>query len=290
MDTGCNNMNIAIASGKGGTGKTTVSVNLALSLDEPVNLLDCDVEEPNSKIFLDGKIIEEKTVKTIVPEINLDSCNNCGLCSDFCQFNAIALTKSIPLIFPEMCHNCGGCFKICPQNAIFEKKRSIGKISIFEKENVTLIEGKLNIGVVSTPPLIREVKKKMSTAKVNILDSPPGTTCPVITTINNTDFVVLVTEPTPFGLNDLKLAVDMVRELNIPFGIVINRAGIKYDPIYEYCSNENLSILLEIPYDRKIAEIYSKGEIIVDKLPEYRTIFQKFYSQIVDIIEEGRVK
>ena len=266
-------MIIAVASGKGGTGKTTVSVNLAKTFGAAVQLLDCDVEEPNGHLFLKGTAIREETVTIPVPQVDESLCNGCGECGRLCAYHAIVSFGAKPLVFPDMCHGCGGCAKVCPQNAIREMDRRIGLVETIQAENITLVQGRLDIGVAMSPPLIRAVKSHLRTDLSAILDAPPGTSCPVITAIRGADLVLLVTEPTPFGLHDLKLAVDMVRELRIPFGVVINRVGIGDDRVHAFCGQEGIPILLEIPDDRRIAEAYSRGELIVEALPEYRGLF-----------------
>ena len=268
-------MILAIASGKGGTGKTTVSVNLARVFGPDVRLLDCDVEEPNDHLFLKGTSRGEETVTIPVPQVDEYLCDGCGECGRFCEYHAIVSFGATALVFPEMCHGCGGCAKVCPKKAIRERGQRIGVVETMESGNVTLIQGRLDIGVAMSPPLIRAVKARLRKGVPAILDAPPGTSCPVIATLRGADFVVLVTEPTPFGLHDLRLAVDMVRVLRIPFGVVVNRVGIGDDRVHVFCGNECIPILLEIPDDRRIAEAYSKGELIVEALPEYRVHFQR---------------
>jgi MinD superfamily P-loop ATPase len=266
-------MILAVASGKGGTGKTTVSLNLASVLGSPVQLLDCDVEEPNAHLFLEGSATEEEIVSVKIPQVDESLCDGCGECSKFCEYHAIVSFGSAPLVFPEMCHGCGGCEKVCPKKAIREIDHRIGVVETMQAGNITLIQGRLDIGVAMAPPLIRAVKARLQNGQTAILDAPPGTSCPVITAVRDADFVVLVTEPTPFGLHDLKLAVAMVRQLEIPFGVVVNRFGIGDDRVHKYCHEENIPLLLEIPDDRRIAEAYSRGKLIVDALPEYRELF-----------------
>ncbi len=268
-------MILAIASGKGGTGKTTVSVNLARVFGPGVRLLDCDVEEPNDHLFLMGTPLGEEAVTIPVPQVDESLCDGCGECGRFCEYHAIVSFGATALVFPEMCHGCGGCAKVCPKKAIRERGQRIGLVETMESGNVTLIQGRLDVGVAMSPPLIRAVKARLRKEVPAILDAPPGTSCPVIATLRGADLVVLVTEPTPFGLHDLRLAVDMVRELRIPFGLVVNRVGIGDDRVHVFCGNEGIPILLEIPDDRRIAEAYSRGELIVEALPEYRAHFQR---------------
>ncbi|MEA5115166.1 MAG: ATP-binding protein [Geobacteraceae bacterium] len=266
-------MRIAVASGKGGTGKTTVSVNLARTVGSHVQLLDCDVEEPNAHLFLRCAETASDIVAIPIPEVDESLCNSCGECGRFCRYHAIVSFGSTPLVFPELCHGCGGCALVCPRGAIREAGRRIGIVETMQTDGITLIQGRLDIGVAMAPPLIRAVKARLSNVTTVILDAPPGTSCPVITTLRGSDFVVLVTEPTPFGLHDLRLAVDMVRELAVPFGVVVNRMGVGDDRVHRFCREQGIPILLEIPDDRRIAEAYSRGELLVDALPEYGSHF-----------------
>jgi MinD superfamily P-loop ATPase len=282
-------MILAVASGKGGTGKTTVCVNLARVLGSDVRLLDCDVEEPNDHLFLDGDLREEEIVAIPVPQVDESLCDGCSECSRFCQYHAIVSFGTAPLIFPEMCHGCGGCAKVCPRKAIHEVDKRIGIVETVRAGNITLIQGRLDIGVAMAPPLIRAVKARLRNDVPAILDAPPGTSCPVITTLRGTDFVVLVTEPTPFGLHDLSLAVAMVRELGIPFGVVVNRVGIGDKRVHAFCREENIPILLEIPDDRRIAEAYSKGRLIVEALPEYRGLFESLIGKTMNLKNAERI-
>lgn len=273
-------MILAVASGKGGTGKTTVAVNLARLLGSGVQLLDCDVEEPNAHLFLNCATPEEEVISIPVPCVDEALCNGCGECGRFCQYHAMVSFGTTPVIFPEMCHGCGGCMAVCPQKALSEVKQRIGVVETSRSENITLIQGRLDIGVAMAPPLIRAVKKRLRNDIPAILDAPPGTSCPVIATLREMGFVILVTEPTPFGLHDLTLAVDMVRELHIPFGVVVNRMGIGDHRVHAFCGQEGIPLLLEIPDDRRIAEAYSRGELIVEALPEYRSLFGELLEKV----------
>jgi MinD superfamily P-loop ATPase len=266
-------MIISVASGKGGTGKTTVSVNLARTIGRGVQLLDCDVEEPNAHLFLRGRKTGCDNVTIPIPEVDEWLCDGCGECGRFCRYHAIVSFGSTPLVFPQLCHGCGGCALVCPRKAIRETGKRIGVVERLEVDGISLIVGKLDIGVAMAPPLIRGVKAQLNRKKTAILDAPPGTSCPVIATVRGSDFVVLVTEPTPFGLHDLRLAVDMIRELAIPFGVVVNRMGIGDDRVHRYCREKDIPILLELPDDRRIAEAYSRGELMVDAVPEYASNF-----------------
>lgn len=276
-------MQIAVASGKGGTGKTTIATNLVISLSQTgqkVQYLDCDAEEPNGHIFLKPEIKSSEDVTVGVPEVNMAKCTGCGKCGQLCQYSAIICLKDKPLVFDQLCHSCGGCMAICPEGAITEKQRKIG-IAEFGKSNGTYFgHGRLDIGAIQTPALIRYVKKRIKNDAVNIIDAPPGTSCPVIEAIKGSDFVLLVTEPTPFGLNDLELAVGMVRQLKIPFAVAINRSDIGDDAVVRYCRQENIEVLIQIPNDRKIAESYSRGVMIVEAMPDYKQKFLKLYEDI----------
>ena len=272
-------MIISVASGKGGTGKTTIAVNLALSLSN-VQLLDCDVEEPNCHIFIKPVFENKNTVFIPIPQVDSKKCDGCGRCQEFCAYNAIAVVNKEVLIFPELCHGCGSCAYFCPHGAIKETNKDIGIIEIGKSGEIQFIHGKLNIGMMMSPPVIRAVKKHVNKKKTVIIDAPPGTSCPVITAIKDTDFVILVTEPTPFGLNDLSLAVEVVRKLKIPFGVIINRSDLGNKKTDEFCAGENIPILMKIPFSKKIAGIYSRGDSIIGTMPKYREKFQRLFANI----------
>jgi MinD superfamily P-loop ATPase len=274
-------MNIAVASGKGGTGKTTVATNLALSVPNSV-YLDCDVEEPDGHLFLNPLITKREEVYRLLPQIDHEKCNFCGECARICQFNALTVLAEEVLLFEEMCHSCGVCSYICPMNAIKEVQRQIGAIQmgIVSPENAGFVRGCLNIGEMMPGPLIEKVKSKIQTGKVNILDAPPGTACPMVEAVKGTDYCVLVTEPTPFGLNDLQLAVQVMRILSQPFGVVLNKYQANSVIIEEYCRYENIPVLLKIPFDRQLAEAYSRGEPAVRKFPEMKLIFKNLIREI----------
>jgi MinD superfamily P-loop ATPase len=276
-------MIIAIASGKGGTGKTTVSVNLAKVFDDAVQLLDCDVEEPNAHLFLQPENLDSDVVHLLMPHIDESRCDGCGECSDFCQFNAIAVAGGKAMVFPELCHACGGCAMVCPQQAIEEKPLRIGDVSGAQLGHIAFTQGKLDVGISSATPMINAVKDRIQRSSHVILDAPPGTACPAVATLRQVDYTVLVTEPTPFGLHDLKLAVATARELGVPFGVVVNRHGAGDDRVHAYCRDENIPLLLEIPDDRRIAEAYSEGQLLVDALPEYRILFQRLRDQLLNM-------
>lgn len=272
-------MIISIASGKGGTGKTTVAVNLALSLKN-VQLIDCDVEEPNVHLFLDAKIEETRNVCIPAPKVDESKCNYCRKCAEFCEFHAIAVLPNTVLTFPELCHGCGGCSLVCARGAISEENRIVGTVKKATADGTELVFGELNIGEPMAVPVIREVKKEINGHKTVIIDAPPGTSCPVITSVYGSDYCILVTEPTPFGLHDLKLAVGMLKELRVEHGVVVNRAGIGDREVYKFCKKENIPILLEIPFERKIAELYSRGIPFARQMPEWREKFTGLYRKV----------
>ena len=277
-------MIISIASGKGGTGKTTVATNLALFLagekSPGIRFLDCDVEEPNAHIFLKPKIERKRPVSLLVPEIDRRKCTFCGECAKVCAYNAIVVLKKEVLVFPELCHGCGGCSLLCPEHAIGEKERSIGVLEEGRAGSMEFIQGRLNIGEPMATPLIRAVKKTKNPDGITLVDVPPGTSCPVIESIRGSDFCLLVTEPTPFGLHDLKLAVELLRKLKIKHGVLINRAGMGDDTIKDYCHKQRVPVLAEIPFDREIAVLYSYGIPLWTKGERYRKIFRELWNFI----------
>ena len=272
-------MIISIASGKGGTGKTTVAVNLALSLNN-VQLLDCDVEEPNVGIFIKPEILKEKTVYLPLPEIDYDKCNFCGECASACNFNAIAVLKNKVLVFPELCHGCGVCKLVCKKNAIQEKNREIGVVRKGNAGEIDYADGVLKVGEAIAPPLIRGVKKEINPNKTVIIDASPGVSCPVVEALSDSDYCILVTEPTPFGLYDLKLAVGVLRKMSIPFGVVINRDGIGDKKVEKYCEKEKIRIMMKIPMSKDIATLYSKGIPFVSEMPEWKERFMDLMEEI----------
>jgi MinD superfamily P-loop ATPase len=272
-------MIVSVASGKGGTGKTSVAVNMALSVGN-VQLLDCDVEEPNAHLLLHPEMTKKEAVYTLIPKVDRNLCNTCGECTKYCQFNAIFVAPEKILVFPDLCSSCGGCAIVCPRKAITWEKHKIGTLNFGATDGVTLVYGELEVGKPLAVPVIKAVKKQIKEAETVILDSPPGTSCPFVETVSGSDFCLLVTEPTPFGLYDLKIAVDVLRKIGIPFGVAVNRAGIGDKKVYEYCNKEGIRILFEIPYERRIAELYSKGVPFSLEMPEWADKFQILYSEI----------
>ncbi|MBC8420387.1 MAG: ATP-binding protein [Desulfobacterales bacterium] len=276
-------MIISIASGKGGTGKTTVATNLAVSFGSDVQILDCDVEEPNSHLFIQPTIEEVETITTPVPEVDMEKCNLCGKCGEICQFKAIVVIGETVLPFLELCHSCGGCMEVCPEKAITEIGRELGVIERGHRNGIEFVHGRLRVGEAMSPPLIKKVRGYARPGTLTIIDAPPGTSCPVIASMKDADFVLLVTEPTPFGLHDLKLAVGAVKMLEIPCGLVINRSDMGDDQVKKYAKKEDIPVLMEIPFDRRIAEAYSRGEMIVEAMPEWKERFLELYHGIEKI-------
>jgi MinD superfamily P-loop ATPase len=276
---------VAIASGKGGTGKTTLAVNLAFSMSQPVQVLDCDVEAPNAHLFLRPVFASSEAAGIPVPVVDAELCSLCGECGELCQYNALAVLKTGVMAFPELCHGCGGCALVCPEGAIREEMRPIGVVEQGWAGDVEVVTGRLNIGEALAPPLIRAVKMRASRDRLVLVDAPPGNSCPMIAAVNGSDLVVLVTEPTPFGLNDLALAVGAVRALGIPFGVVINRAGSGDRKVNEYCAAEGIEILAEIPDDRRVAEALAAGRVLVDELKHTRSIFAALARRIEDRLD-----
>lgn len=293
-------MIISVASGKGGTGKTTIAVNLALALAKDkvknVQFLDCDVEEPNAHLFLKPVITSSESVEIPVPKIDDKKCNYCGKCAEVCVFNAIAVTKNKVLVFPGLCHGCGACTLFCPEKAITEEGNEVGVLEEGKAGSINFTHGRLNIGEPMAPPIIRKIKKKIKkdgikgknndivNHHITLIDAPPGTSCPVIESIKGSDYTILVTEPTPFGLHDLILAVEVLRKLKIPHGVVLNKCDIGDHKVEEYCKKNDIPLLLSIPLDREIAVAYSKGIPIVKINPSYEQKFIQLFQKIVQII------
>ncbi len=281
-------MIISVASGKGGTGKTLVATSLALSLKdkELVQLLDCDVDEPNDHVLLKPVFTRSEAVCIPVPKVDEGKCTYCGKCAEVCAYHALAVFPKNVLVFPQLCHGCGACSYLCPEKAIAEEMREIGVVESGNADGIGFVHGKLSVGEAMATPVIRKVKEQTDREDVVITDVPPGTSCPVVESVKGSDFCILVTEPTPFGLNDLALAVETVRELNIPCGIVLNRTGIGDGGVEEFCHKENLPILLTIPLDMEIARNYSRGVTLVQCMPQWKESFLRLFEHIQEIVSE----
>jgi MinD superfamily P-loop ATPase len=277
-------LKISVASGKGGTGKTTVAVNLALALKDsrPVQFLDCDVEGPNSHFFLKPRIETSEEVTTPVPEIDEALCDDCGVCARICAYNALAVVGGSVLVFNELCHGCGACAHFCPRGAIREIPQRVGVIEAGRAGEIDFLQGRLDIGRAMSPPVIRALKRRLDPARTVIIDAPPGTSCPVVESIRHSDFCLLVTEPTPFGLHDLELAAGAAQALGIPRGVVINGAGRGRGEgaVRDFCAKSGIPVLMTIPFDRKIAEAYSRGETILDADPSAGKAFVGLFEAV----------
>jgi len=285
-------MIISVASGKGGTGKTLVAVNLALSLENEtqVQFLDCDVEEPNAHIFLKPLIEHQEVVCIPVPQVDEQRCTFCGKCAEVCAYNALAVLKSHVLVFPELCHGCGACSYLCPENAICEVGRGIGVVEGGRSGDIEFVQGRLTVGEAMASPVIRKVKEPINPKKTVIIDVAPGTSCPVMEAVKGSDFCLLVTEPTPFGLSDLALAVEVMRRLGIPSGVLVNRAGVGDNRVEEYCLTEGIPVLLQIPLDREIARLYSQGIPLIEGMPQWRHAFHRLFEDIQKVLSAEQVR
>jgi len=280
-------MRISVASGKGGTGKTTVALSMAFSAEGPVQLMDCDVEEPNCYLFLSPVITERIPVTIETPDIIIEKCTFCGRCSKVCRFNAIAVFPGNAMVFPELCHGCSGCWLACPESAISIKDRVIGAVEKGKSGHIDFVHGKLDVGVALSPPLIKAVKRESIKEGVTIIDAPPGASCPMVAAVNGTEICILVTEPTPFGLHDLAIAVETLRKIGVPCGVVINRAGVRYGELYDYLEKEQIELLLEIPFERKYAESYSSGDILARAHSELQSQFSGLLRNVMKRIDTG---
>jgi len=290
-------MQIAIASGKGGTGKTTLAVNLAVLLSEKfagtgqrVLLTDMDVEEPNSGLFLSGEFMDEEIRYRMVPEWKEDKCTLCKRCAHICEYNALAFLGISVMIFPELCHSCYACSDLCPEDALPMVQHRMGVTKRYRlNDNLQFMESRIDIGVEQATPLIEQtrkfIKENYDEHWLTILDAPPGTSCPVMEAVKDADLVVLITEPTPFGFHDLKLAIDTMKELGKRYAVVINKYGIGNDDVLNYCQGKNIPVIGKIPHLMEAAKLYSKGKIMIDDIPEIRTEIEKIYNGICQLTE-----
>jgi MinD superfamily P-loop ATPase len=285
-------MIIAVASGKGGTGKTMVATSLALSLAtinsvQPPLFLDCDVEAPNAHLFLHPSLAEQQEVELLIPFVDEAKCTHCGKCAEVCQYHAIAVLGQKTLVFPQLCHGCGSCTALCPEKAITEIPKRMGVIERGRADaGISFARGVLDVGEPMAAPVIRQLKKWAisQSGQVVIRDAPPGTSCPVVETARGSDYLLLVTEPTPFGLHDLRLAVLVAGELGIPAGVIINRENGPYSALDEFCANNNLPVLMRIPFERVIAEGVAQGKTLVGIHSEYVGSFHQIYMQITRLL------
>ncbi len=282
------NIKIAIASGKGGTGKTLISTNLFFILQQSghnVTLVDCDAEEPNVMVFFEGQQVGSLDVTQKVPQIEESKCTYCGKCQEYCSYNAIFLLREIKTIriLEDLCHGCGACSVACEYDAISEKDVSLGKINSYHSDlQSSIIEARVRVGVFSPVSVIKAAIKEAGNNGILLMDSPPGTSCPFIQTVSAADFVILVTEPTPFGLSDLKQSVDTLKTMNKSYGVIINRTGLGDREVYAYLKHENIPLLMEIPFDKVIATHYSKGEIVAKHKPEWKILFKTMFDTIYE--------
>jgi len=281
-------MIISVASGKGGTGKTLVATSLAISIraKENVQVLDCDVEEPNDHLFLRPVITSSETVCIPVPKVDYARCNFCGECARVCAYKAIAVVPKSVLIFDQLCHGCGACSYLCPENAISEEGREMGVVESGNADGIEFVQGRLTVGEAMAVPVIRRVKAMIKSDRIAILDVSPGTSCPVVEAVENSDYCLLVTEPTPFGLHDLRLAVETVRQLGVPSGIIVNRAVSGETLVHDYCKQEGIPVLLDIPLDRAIARLYSEGVTLAEGMPQWQAAFADVFAQIKGALHE----
>lgn len=279
----------AIASGKGGTGKTTVAASLAAVWDRPVTAVDLDVEEPNLHLFLHPEIASESPAMLEIPVLDAERCILCGECAAFCQYKALSVMGKTLLIFPEMCHGCGGCLALCPEGALSAGGRELGRVlsgrfKSNETEDAGFVMGRLRVGEAMSPPLMRQVKQRLprNSASDILIDSPPGVSCPAVNAVMDADCIVLVTEPTPFGLHDFRLAVEAFSPLGKPLGAVINRAGVGDLRVQDYCREQGIPVWAEIPFSRAVAEAYSRGEVAASAVPELRSVILALMERMRD--------
>lgn len=283
-------MRITVASGKGGTGKTTIATSLVLSLTELGTLpifLDGDVEAPNAHLFLHPDFEKRQEVAIQIPQVDESKCISCGRCAEVCQYHAVVMMGKKTLVFPQLCHGCGSCARVCPEQAIQETPQTIGVLECGPaRSGILFAQGVLNIGEPMAVPVIRQLKRWLEPrpGQFEILDAPPGTSCPVVESMRGADFILLVTEPTPFGLHDLRLAVEVAHELNIPVGVVINRDGLGDDHIDEFCRSAQIPILMRVPFERVIAEGVAQGKTLMDIHPQYFSSFRQLLREVAAVL------
>ncbi|MBU4532359.1 MAG: ATP-binding protein [Eubacteriales bacterium] len=281
-------MMVAVASGKGGTGKTTLSAALADALGDEVILLDCDVEEPNAALLMHPEWLDRYPVHTPVPTFRADDCTQCGECVSVCAYNALAKIGDDILVFNQLCHGCGACLYFCTPRALTEDYRQIGSVQCGHSGNVRVVEGRLNLGEVLAPVVIKAVKRECKDASRVIVDSPPGTSCPVIAALDGVDFCVIVAEDSAFGLHDMQALVEVLRVLQIPFGVVVNRAGLGDDRVLRFCEREGIRVLESIPFDRQIARLTGRGYLFTAEMPEWRPKMRRIWSEIEGVLSGAR--
>lgn len=282
---------VSVAAGKGGTGKTLVATSLALALvpdaEHRVELLDCDVEEPNADILLHPRLSHREPVHVMVPQVDKDLCTSCGLCGKTCQFSAIAVIREAVVTFPQLCAGCGACSFVCPEDAITEIARQVGVVdSGVTQDGIQFCQGRVNVGEQRSGPVTRAVKRHVHDDLITLIDAPLGTACPMQETIEGSDYCVLVTEPTPFGLSDLRVAVDTCRQLAVPCGVIINRDGVGDAGVQQYCRDEGIPVLLRIPQERAIAEAYSRGQTLAHAFPQWVASLQDVFGRVRDLVGE----
>jgi MinD superfamily P-loop ATPase len=287
-------MRITVASGKGGTGKTTIATSLALSLAEDGHIpvfLDGAVEAPNAHLFLKPVFDQKQDVSILIPQVDESKCTYCGKCAEVCQYHAIVVVGKKTLVFPQLCHGCGSCALVCPEHVITESPEVMGVLERGSAlSGISFARGILNIGEPMAVPIIRQLKKWIESqpGRVEILDAPPGTSCPVVESMRGADFILLVTEPTPFGLHDLRLAVQVARELNIPMGVVINRDGSGDAHVDEFCKSEEIPVLMRVPFERAIAEGIARGHTLAEVHPEFRGQMREMFDRIVQKVKQSK--
>lgn len=281
-------MIVAVASGKGGTGKTTLATALAVSLEEQVTLMDCDVEEPNAALMLHPTWSSKDPVYTPVPHFDATKCNQCGKCAEVCAYNALALVGKTVMIFDQLCHGCGACFYFCEPKAITEERREIGTIETGRAEPIQVVQGRLNLGEVVAPTVIKAVKKDWMGSTRGIIDCPPGMSCPVVEALDEVDFCIVAAEDTPFGLHDMEALIKVLEVLHVPFGVVINREGMGDGRVAAFCQKRGIPVLMSIPFDRKIARLVGRGEVFVREMPEWREPLRDLWNKMEGMMSGAR--